>query len=1302
MLVIQNTWSQEPLYSGVPVSDFGSNNNIGSANTSRNIAVGATGSIFIAFANGAQIRLAISLDGGQSFLPSVIIADTDNTSVEPEIAINQSGHVFIAWSENGSIHMVRTPNGGIDYDDEIVFGSDVGTRIHMSAYNENVYIIDVNGRTLYSNSNFGVGSFSGVDTSLMMVYADVLTDQNGVVYTPMDDPNLRLFESVDEGASLTEIDLIPGNEQVFFSSYALSDGPCGTYIFVGGGLFEDFGGSATFGYRIDVTTGESTALTMGENLSREGRTLYADNQGTLIDGYKREDDDEPGDLVMRISTDQGNTFEDPIVIATGHSHNIARSPATDNILVVYEAYGEIFLTVYNDVLKNIELEQPDPPLSFCDTTSFDLNFTLSGVFGAGTVFTVQLSDEFGSFANSTQIGSITTGGSGTVTCTLPDDMALSDLYRIQIESFNNCLQSNTIPLIFTEVEVDGPTSVCVGDTIRILGSDTPSATDPWTSSDPSVATVDDDGIVTGISPGIADITFANSQGCEATIRVEVQNFPIVTPLVLLQQCDDDTDGVVAFNLFESASSISDNFMEETFVFYPSLLDAQNDTDAIATSDALAYSNTGPTETLGVRTISSVGCISFSEIQLTVSVSQISSPSALDRIVLACDDFLDIDGNDTVNNDDTDGISFFNFEFVRTEVIQSFPPSQWPFLEVEFYTSEEDAISELNAIADPSNYRNSSSPFTQTIYVRVDNILNNDCVGYAPLITLQIEQAPIFNAVDNLILCDNDDDGDPRNGIVQTFDLSTQTSTILGSQDPTIHSVSYFTSLSDARENINEIVDSTSFENTVPDAQTIYVRIDNSVTGCFSVQGTFEVIVNAWPQVNEAPDLEVCDDNTDGSAQNGFAQSFNLELQTPFILGDQDPDQFVVTYHATLADAELGVLPLGSPFSNSVPFTQTVYVRISDIITNCASDVSSFNAVVTPEPSTENVSNLSYCDDATDGDDTDGFVQNIDLDSQIEDILGPDQLPEDYTVTFHSSQEDATSGENPLTTPHTNLVPYQETIYVRVQNNATGCVNDDFTFDVIVNPLPDFSVTSPQIICLNQLPKRLSIENPSTVYDYVWEDESGNMYVGPDINITSGGTYTVTATTTDGTECSRTRQIVVNESNIAVITESDVTIVDNSDNNSISIDPTNLGIGDYEFALKEENGDQTLFQDDPFFDNLEGGVYTILVRDKNGCGTTSTLVVPVIEFPKFFTPNNDLQNDTWSIKGARSMFFPNASVTIFNRFGKLIATVQIDGPGWDGTYNSEPLPSDDYWFSVSMTDAQGNVRQHQGNFSLLRN
>ena len=778
----------------------------------------------------------------------------------------------------------------------------------------------------------------------------------------------------------------------------------------------------------------------------------------------------------------------------------------------------------------------------------------------------------------------------------------------------------------------------------------------------------------------------------------VDPLPTISSPVELKQCDDDTDGFSLFNLNEAASDISTNYLNETFVFYPSLLDVENNTNAYTPAEALAFRNRFvTTDTVWVRAISGFGCYRIAEVNLVVSTTGL--PASFQRSFTLCDDFLDIDGNDTVDNDDTDGVAAFNFSSVTAEVRALFPASQQ--LTITYYRNQADALAEVDAITDTANYRNIGYPNTQQIYIRVDSDLDNDCLGFGPFITLTVDPVPTVNPVTNLIFCDNGDDGDFFNGIIQTFNLESQTPIILGTQDPLNFTVTYHTSDVDALSGASPIVGSSMYENSTPNQETIYVRVANNTTTCFTNHTSFDLIVNPVPVANFVDDLEVCDDNTDGSAQNGFSQEFDLELQTAGILGSQDPTQFSVTYHASLADAQAGILPLGSPFSNSVPFSQIIYARVYNALTGCANGISNFNAIVNPEPTTENASNLSFCDDDLDGDDTNGFIQNIDLDSQITEILGTLQDPDDFTVTFHETQADASAGTDALSSPYTNTTVDQQTIFVRVVNDDTLCVNDDFTFDVIINPLPDFKVTSPQIVCLSGPPLTLFVENPAAVYDYVWTAPNGNESFGSQITIESGGLYTVTATTTNGTLCTRTREIQVNESIVATITDADVTIVDDSENNSISIDPTNLGIGDYQYALINEDGIQTSFQDIPLFENLTGGFYTIVVEDKNGCRPNATLEVSVIEYPKFFTPNNDGINDTWAIKGANSTFYPNAQINIFNRFGKVVAQIEVDTPGWTGTYGGKTLPSDDYWFSIILVDRNGRTRNRKGNFSLLR-
>ncbi|MDP5106863.1 MAG: T9SS type B sorting domain-containing protein, partial [Polaribacter sp.] len=561
--------------------------------------------------------------------------------------------------------------------------------------------------------------------------------------------------------------------------------------------------------------------------------------------------------------------------------------------------------------------------------------------------------------------------------------------------------------------------------------------------------------------------------------------------------------------------------------------------------------------------------------------------------------------------------------------------------------------------------------------------------------------------------DNADDGDPTNGIAQTFDLESQTAAILGTQSSADFTVTYHLSTADANSGNNPLT--SLFTNTTRDSQTIYVRVTNNLTGCFTDHTTFNLIVNPIPIANFVEDLEVCDDNSDGSARNGFSDAINLESQTPGILGTQDPAKHLVTYHRNLLEAQNGTNPQSSPFSNTTVNRQTIYVRVFNTDSQCANGISNFDVIINPEPTFETISNLSECDTNDDFDDANGIIQTIDLDGKIPEILGTSQDPDDFNVTFHASKANATSGDAAISSPYENAAA-TETIFVRIQNKKTGCVNDDAFFDVIINPLPDFTVTTPQILCLNNMPLHIAVENARGIYAYVWKNESGTTLGTDDnINVSVGGTYTVTATTTNGTMCSRTETIVVNESNIATLESSFISIIDESNNisseNNLSIYintiDNDLGPGDYQFAIENTDDNSRIpfagFQDEPLFENLEGGIYKVIVNDKNGCSPDTTLLVSVIQFPKFFTPNADGDNDTWVVKGANKTFYPNSSINIFNRYGKLVAQLPIDGQGWDGTYGGKILSSDDYWFNVTLipADITKPTINKKGHFSLIR-
>nr|WP_262916844.1 T9SS type B sorting domain-containing protein [Aestuariivivens insulae] len=196
-------------------------------------------------------------------------------------------------------------------------------------------------------------------------------------------------------------------------------------------------------------------------------------------------------------------------------------------------------------------------------------------------------------------------------------------------------------------------------------------------------------------------------------------------------------------------------------------------------------------------------------------------------------------------------------------------------------------------------------------------------------------------------------------------------------------------------------------------------------------------------------------------------------------------------------------------------------------------------------------------------------------------------------------------------------------------------------------------------------------------------------------VSEPGDYTITITNPT-TLCPRNKTVSVKASEKASITQDDLTIVDISENNSVTINnPASLGSGTYQFALGSKDGEVVFpYQDSNVFNNVRAGIYTLFVKD-DICGTTE-LDLYVVGYRKFFTPNGDGSNDYWQIQGL-SALQANSNIHIYDRFGKLLKQLAPLSQGWDGTFNGTLMPTDDYWFSVVLSDG----RNFMGHFTLKR-
>ncbi len=504
--------------------------------------------------------------------------------------------------------------------------------------------------------------------------------------------------------------------------------------------------------------------------------------------------------------------------------------------------------------------------------------------------------------------------------------------------------------------------------------------------------------------------------------------------------------------------------------------------------------------------------------------------------------------------------------------------------------------------------------------------------------------------------------DPSNDGVENVDLTQFDAVVLNGQSPTDFTVSYYASEAAADAGVSPLTSPYAVNANTPQ---IFARVQNANNGTCYVKTVFQFVISPTPTANAVADMVTCDDPS-----NDGVEIFDLSAATPQVLAGQNPANFTVSYHSSQADASANVAPLPMMYTSSATTPETIFVRIQTNSNVQCADFTSFNLIVSLQPTAGTAPDLRGCDDPS----NDGR-EEFDLQAQDAAILNG-QDPVNYDVTYHRSQADADSGANPLGFPYrnTNLV---ETIYARIENAFNTDCYDTSTFVIEVFRRPVIANQGPITICAGV--DEVLDAGPG-YSSYLWSTGETTRT----ITVNSENDYTVTVTNPNG--CDSTATIVVIESDVATIVRIDVQQFEINRNSLTAIV---TGSGNYEFSL-----DDFVYQDSPVFDNLYPGYYTIFVRDKNGCGTVSMAAV-IIGGPPYFTPNQDGYHDTWQVIAVEEI--PDARIYIFDRFGKLLKQIDPQGAGWDGTYNGNPMPSSDYWYLVELADG----RNFKGHFALKR-
>jgi gliding motility-associated-like protein len=156
---------------------------------------------------------------------------------------------------------------------------------------------------------------------------------------------------------------------------------------------------------------------------------------------------------------------------------------------------------------------------------------------------------------------------------------------------------------------------------------------------------------------------------------------------------------------------------------------------------------------------------------------------------------------------------------------------------------------------------------------------------------------------------------------------------------------------------------------------------------------------------------------------------------------------------------------------------------------------------------------------------------------------------------------------------------------------------------------------------------------------------------------------------------------------------------------LAVEFTNQTLNGVSYAWNFGDGGSST-EENPTHTYTSGGEIAIymVATDVNGCTDTAYYSITLVGessiiIPNIFTPNNDGSNDLLRIT---AQYIDSFSMTIFNRWGQVMAQIDWLGGGWDGTTMAGVAASEGvYYYLVNAVGFDGKIHEINGHFTLIR-
>jgi len=280
-------------------------------------------------------------------------------------------------------------------------------------------------------------------------------------------------------------------------------------------------------------------------------------------------------------------------------------------------------------------------------------------------------------------------------------------------------------------------------------------------------------------------------------------------------------------------------------------------------------------------------------------------------------------------------------------------------------------------------------------------------------------------------------------------------------------------------------------------------------------------------------------------------------------------------------------------------------------------------------------------------------------------------------------------------PNTTLLENNKTYYA---SQTVGCESDrtPVLVQVYNTALPMGSTTKQ--FCIDENATLASIGISGT--NIKWYDASTNRNILPQTTLLQTGLYYATQTLNNCESEPLAVTVKIQDTQIPIADspqkfciqkKASIANIDITGQNIKWFDSASSAINLPEITLLE-NG--LTYYASQTINSCESDRIPVTIAILEATSADCINLVDELPYPKFFTPNNDGYNDTWTIDF--TYLAPNTGIRIFNRYGKLIKELHNNSV-WDGTYIGRNEPASDYWFTVTRL----NGTEFRGHFSLKR-